>query len=191
MTFLSSSFPELCKSHTGRHRWSAGGRFPEHLGADCNSLQSKSTALVIRMWELSSVFARTGNEEESDQKRTVTILTLTKKKKKKLHAWYNDMFYKNNHKSVGYFSTRSTTSLLFHFHSCLYQVFSERQPALCIGLSGGRSLLVAPVLSPRPSYPDTPLLPDSFSLPAFPCDDDAALCPSVDPSNGSEWWQTL
>lgn len=171
---LSLSFPELCKSHTGRHRWSAGRRFPKHLGADCNSLQSKPTALVIRMWGLGSVFASTAT----------TILTLTKKKIKDLKCTFivgGNVLPKKRQQIGCLLGDTTTTPPLFHFHACLYQVFSNRQPALCISLSGGRSLLVAPVLSPRPSYPDTPLLPYSFPLPASPCDDYAALCPSVDP----------
>lgn len=77
------------------------------------------------------------------------------------------MFYqKNNNKSVVYLETQPQ---LLRFST--FMPASIRQPALCISLSGGRSLLVAPVLSPRPSYPDTPLLPYSFPLPASPCVD--------------------
>lgn len=184
MTFPSLSFPELCKFHTGRHRWSAGRRFPKHLGADCHSLQSKPTALVIRMWGLGSVFASTGNEDENHKRRAATILTLTKKKKKDLKCTCivcGNVLPKKQQQISCLLGDTTTTPPLFHSHACLYQFFSNRQPALCISLSGGRSLLVAPVLSPRPSYPDTPLLPYSFPLPASPCVDYAAPCPSVDP----------
>lgn len=110
MTSLSLSFPELCKSHTRRHRWSAGRRFPEHLGADCHSLQSKPTALVIRMSWLGSVFASTGNEEESHKKRAATILTLAKEKKKGfkmyIHRMWKCFTKKNDNKSVVYVETQ-------------------------------------------------------------------------------------
>lgn len=49
----------------------------------------------------------------------------------------------------------------------LSSFFPNKQPALCISMSDGRSLLVAPVLSPRPPYSDMLFLPYSLST-CFP-----------------------
>lgn len=145
VTFPSLSFPELCKFHTGRHRWSAGRRFPKHLGADCHSLQSKPTALVIRMWGLGSVFASTGNEDENHKRRAATILT---------------MFYqKNNNKSVAYLETQPQ---LLHFSTFMpasirfFPTGSQRCASACLvaGLCLSRLFYLLALLTlTRRSFP--------------------------------------
>lgn len=130
------------------------------------------------------MFASTGYEEEKPKKRAATILALVKKRMDlNVHTLVcgNVLPKKTTTNQLSTWIHNPQLLCFSAFIPASIKSFSNRQPALCISLSGGRSLLVSPVLSPRPSYTDTPLLPSSFRLPAGPCDDYAALCPSVDP----------